>query len=67
MSTLLSNLVDNLSEINNKGFKKCREKKNIKSKCDFISFQNNRLNYKSKKCGKRCYKSINELIKKNFQ
>ena len=39
-------------------------KKNIKSKCNFIEFKNNRLNYKCKKCGKRCYKSINKLFKK---
>ena len=64
MSTSLSNVVDNLSEINNKDCKTCMEKKSIKSKCDFVKFKNNRLNYKCKKCGKRCYKSINELIKK---
>ena len=37
--------------------------KNIKSKCHFIEFKNNRLNYKCKKYGKRCYKSIKKLIK----
>ena len=46
MSTSLSNLVDNLSEINNKYCKSCMEKKILKSKCDFIEFKNNRLNYK---------------------
>ena len=40
------------------------ERKNIKSECDFIEFKNNRLNYKCKECGKRCFKSINGLIKK---
>ena len=63
MSASLSYLVNNLSEINNKDCKTCMEKKNIKSKCDFIKFKNNRLNYKCKKCIKRCYKLINELIK----
>ena len=38
--------------------------KNIKSKCDFIEFKNNRLNSKCKECGKRCSKSIKGLIKK---
>ena len=37
---------------------------NIKSKCDFMKFKNNRLNYKCKEYGKRCSKSINGLIKK---
>ena len=40
------------------------ERKNIKSECDFIELKNNRLNYKCKECGKRCFKSINGLIKK---
>ena len=40
------------------------ERKNIKSKCDFIEFKNNRLNHKCKECGRRCFKSINGLIKK---
>ena len=31
---------------------------------NFIGFKNNKLNYKCKKCGKRCLKSINGLIKK---
>ena len=44
MSTSLSDLVNNLSEINNKDCKTCMEKKNIKSKFDFIEFKNNRLN-----------------------
>ena len=36
MPSKLSDLVDNLSEINNKDFKTCIEGKNIKSGCDFI-------------------------------
>ena len=43
MQSKLSDLVDNLSEINNKNCKKCMQKKNIKSKCEFISIKNNRL------------------------
>ena len=35
MSSKLSNLVDNLSEINNKNCKTCMERKNIKSKREF--------------------------------
>ena len=40
------------------------ERNNTKSKCKFIEFKNNRLNYKCKEGGKRCFKSINGLIKK---
>ena len=64
MSTTLSDLVYSMFKINNKDCKKCIKKKNIKSKCDFVEFKNNRLNYKYKECGKRCPKSINEMIKK---
>ena len=48
MSTSLSNLADNLTEINKKECNACMERKNIKSECDFIEFKNNRLNYKCK-------------------
>ena len=47
MQSKLSDLVDNLSEINNnKDCKTCIERKNIKSECGFIGFKNNRLNYR---------------------
>ena len=59
----LSNLVDNLSEINNKDCKICMEKK-IKSECDFIGFKNNRLNYRCKECNEISTKPINGLIEK---
>ena len=64
MSASLSSLVNNLSEINEKECKTCMKRNNIKSECNFIKFKNSRLNYKCKKCGKKCFKSINELIKK---
>ena len=44
MSTALSDLTDNLSEINKKECKACMERNNIKSECKFIEFKNNRLN-----------------------
>ena len=56
MSTSLLDLVNNLSEIKNKYCKTCMERKNIKSRCDFIEFKNNRLNYKCKECRERCSK-----------
>ena len=63
-SCKVSDLVDNLSEINKKYCKTCMERKNIKSKCDFIGFKNNRLNYRCKKCKGTSTKSINGLIEK---
>ena len=40
------------------------ERKNIKSECNFIGLQNNRMNYRCKECKGTSTKSINELIKK---
>ena len=39
-------------------------KRKIKSVCDFIGLQNNKLNYKFKECKERSLKPINNLIKK---
>ena len=44
MPSKLSNLVENLCEYNNKDWKTCMERKNIKSECKFIGLKNNRLN-----------------------
>ena len=64
MRSKLSDLVDNLSEINNKACKTCMERQNIKSECEFIGFKNNRLNYRCKECKGTSTKSINGLIEK---
>ena len=64
MQSKLSDLVDNFSEINNKCCETCMERKNIKSKCDFIGFKNNRLNYKREECKRTSTRSINGLIEK---
>ena len=58
----LSDLVDNLSEIKNKGCKKCMERKNIKSECEFIGSKNNRLNHRCKECRGKSTKPISGLI-----
>ena len=58
----LSDLVDNFSEIKNKGCKKCMERKNIKSECEFIGSKNNRLNYRCKECRGKSTKPISGLI-----
>ena len=60
----LSDLVDNLSEINNKDCKKCMERKNIKSECEFIGIKNNRINYRCKECNGKSAKPVKELIEK---
>ena len=39
MSGKLADLTDNLSEINNKDCKKCMERKNIRSECEFIGLK----------------------------
>ena len=64
MPSKLSDLVDNLSEINNKDCKTCTKRKKIRSECEFIGFKNNRLNYRCKECNGISTKSINELIEK---
>ena len=64
MQSKLSDLADNLSEINNKECKKCRERKNIISKCEFIGLKGNRLNYKCKECNDISARSVDDLIEK---
>ena len=63
MQSKLSDLADNLSEINNKDCKKCMERNKTRSECEFIGLKDNRLNYKCKKCNDISTKSINGLIK----
>ena len=63
MSTSLSNLVDNLSSVYDKEYKRCMERKEIRLDCEFIVFKNDRFNYKCKECKKSYTKLINESIK----
>ena len=64
MQSKLSDLVDKLSEIINKVCKTYMERKNIKSECKFIEFQNNRLQCRCKECKGTSTKPINGLIEK---
>ena len=64
MQSKLSDLVENLSEINKKQRPKCMERKKINSECEFIRFKNDRLHYRCKNCKKRCTESKDRLIKK---
>ena len=49
MQSKLSDLFDNLSEINKRECLEC------KGKCEFIGFKNDRLYYRCKKCKKKMY------------
>ena len=64
MSTSLSSLVDNLSVIYKKECKGCKERRNIKSVCNFLGLKNNKLNYECKEFKKWWWKPVNGLIKK---
>ena len=63
MSTSLSSLVDNLSEIYKKECELCKERK-IMSECRLIGLENNELYYECKECNDDSYKSTNGLNKK---
>ena len=52
MSTSTSSHVDNLSDIYKKECKGCKERKKIKSVCDFVGLRSNKLHYKCKECKK---------------
>ena len=65
MATSLSNLTDNLSEINKKECKSCKEREKISINCAFIKLENNRLIYKCKKCNDISYKSV-DALKQSF-
>ena len=65
ISTSLSSLVDNLSEIYKKECKSRKERKKIMAECNFIGLKNNRLHYKCNECNDESYKLINGL-NKNF-
>ena len=53
MPASLSNLTDNLSEINKKECKSCKEKENISINCKYINHKNNTLIYKCKRCNNK--------------
>ena len=65
MSTSLSNLVDSLLGVYDKGCKKCMGIKKIKLNCEFIEFKNGRLKYKCKEC-KKSYTKVANGSTKNF-
>ena len=64
MQSKLSDLADNLSEINNKDCKKCMERKKNRSECKFTGLMDNRLRYKCKECNDISTTSINKLTEK---
>ena len=64
MNTLVSDLFDNLSDIYKNKCKICKERRKIKSACDFVGLKNNKLKYECKECKERWLKPINGLTKK---
>ena len=65
MERSLANLVDNLSEINNKDCKRCmKKKKQIKSECQYIKHKKNKLICKCKKCDDMSYMPVSGLIER---
>ena len=65
MSTSLSSVVDDLSEIcKKKKCAKCRERQKSISQCQFIGTEDNKLSYKCKECYDKSHKSISRLDKK---
>ena len=64
MATSLSSFTDNLSEINKKEWKSCKEREKISINCTFIKLENNRFIYKCKKCNDISYKSVDALKEK---
>ena len=62
MNRSLSDLVDNLSEINKQECIKCKERINESIDCKYIGYANNRLIYKYVECKNKSYKLIRLLI-----
>ena len=60
----LSDLVDNLSEMNKQECTKCKERKNLPIDCKHISYASNRLIYKCNECKNKSYKPITLLIER---
>ena len=64
MNTSFTSLVDNLSKVDNTNCKKCMERYNTKSECQYIKHKNNKLVYKCKQCNKIYSKTISVLSKR---
>ena len=64
MSSKLSDVINNLSEIYSEEYRRCKERKKIKSVCNLIGLKNNELHYKSNNYKKRWLTPISGFIKK---
>ena len=58
----LDRLVDNLSEMNNNTYNKCKERTWTTHYCKFVKLHENGLMYKCLNCKNISFKPINELI-----
>ena len=57
----LDRLVDNLSEMNNNTYNKCRKRTRTTHYCEFVKLHENGLMYKCLNCKNISFKPINEL------
>ena len=64
MNRSLSDLVDNLSEINKQECIKCKERKNESIDCKHIGYADNRLIYRCVECKNISCKPIRSLIER---
>ena len=64
MNFSLDALVDNLSEIKNKTWIRCKERNKTSQPCEFVKLNKNRLMYKSLECQDISYKPLQPLIDK---
>ena len=64
VSTKLSDLTNNLSEVYSEVYRGCKERKKIKSVCNFIGFENDKLHYKCNEYKERWLAPISRFIKK---
>ena len=64
ISSKLSDLINNLSEIYSEECRRCKERKKIKSVCNLIGPKNNKFHYKSNNYKKRWLIPISGFIKK---
>ena len=63
MSSKLSDLINDLSEICSEECRGCKEIKKIKSLYNLMGLKNNKLHYKCKECKERWLTPISRLIK----
>ena len=64
MSSELSDLINNLSDIYSEKCRGCKERKKIKPVYNLTGLKNNKLHYKCNECKKRWWTPISRFLKK---